>query len=180
MTRDFTRSMETTRRHALETFDKDLLVVQDLEKRLEVVERWTSERPEWQAAAIKVGKRRYQRCLDSLEGLIVSRMFELTKMNMSQTGIFSSFFFHLHFLTSSIYRLQAPQTYCQSSSSTIPGHLDSSGEIQCGCHRTCPTPCSSKLGRRCGICIPHGLQSATYVMLGKIYENSHGQGLPAT
>jgi hypothetical protein len=93
MTRDFTRSMETTRRHALETFDKDLLVVQDLEKRLEVVERWTSERPEWQAAAIKVGKRRYQRCLDSLEGLIVSRMFELTKMNMSQTGILSSFFF---------------------------------------------------------------------------------------
>jgi hypothetical protein len=57
------------------------------------VECWTSERPEWQAAAIKVGKHRYQQCLDSLEGLIVSRMFELTKMNMSQTGIFSSFFF---------------------------------------------------------------------------------------
>jgi hypothetical protein len=162
MSRDFTRSMETTRRHALETFDKDLLVVQDLEKRLEVVVRWTSERPEWQAVVIKVGKCRYQRCLDSLEGLIVSRMFKLTKMNMSQTGIFSSFFFfHLRFLTSSIYRLQAPQTYCQSSSSTIPGHPDSSGEIQRGRHRTHPTPCSSKLGRCCGIRIPRGLRSAT-------------------
>ena len=28
-----------------------------------------------------------QQCLDDLEGLIVLRMFELTKMNMSQTGV---------------------------------------------------------------------------------------------
>jgi hypothetical protein len=42
---------------------------------------------EWRAASELVGRRRYQRCLDNLEGLIVSRMFELTKMNMSQTGM---------------------------------------------------------------------------------------------
>ena len=36
-----------------------------------------------------VGKHHYQRCLDDLEGLIISRMFELTKMNMSQTGMCS-------------------------------------------------------------------------------------------
>jgi uncharacterized protein YbcC (UPF0753/DUF2309 family) len=74
----------------LETRDKDLLVVQDLERKLEIAERWTCERPEWGAAAVMVGKRRYQRCLDSLEGLIVSRMFELTKMNLSQTGTYAS------------------------------------------------------------------------------------------
>ncbi|KAF8222408.1 hypothetical protein L208DRAFT_1048587, partial [Tricholoma matsutake] len=34
-----------------------------------------------------VRKRHYQQCLDELEGLIVSRMFELTKMNMSQTAL---------------------------------------------------------------------------------------------
>jgi hypothetical protein len=61
-------------------------VVQDLEVLLGVVERWVPECLEWKAAALMVGKRRYQRCLDDLEGLIVSRMFELTKMNMSQTG----------------------------------------------------------------------------------------------
>jgi hypothetical protein len=33
-----------------------------------------------------VTMRKYQRALDHLEGLIVACMFELTKMNMSQTG----------------------------------------------------------------------------------------------
>jgi hypothetical protein len=80
-------SLETKRRHALENRDKNLLVVQDLEVMLGVVERWVPECPEWKAAALMVGKHRYQRCLDDLEGLIVSRMFELTKMNMSQTGM---------------------------------------------------------------------------------------------
>ena len=79
-------SLETKRRHALENRDRDLLVVQELEVMLGVVNRWVPESPEWIAAALMVGKRRYQRCLDDLEGLIVSRMFELTKMNMSQTG----------------------------------------------------------------------------------------------
>ena len=79
-------SLETKRRHALENRDRDLLVVQELEVMLGVVNRWVPESPEWIAAALMVGKCRYQRCLDDLEGLIVSRMFELTKMNMSQTG----------------------------------------------------------------------------------------------
>ena len=79
-------SLETKRRHALENRDRDLLVVQDLEVLLGVVDRWVPGCPEWKAAADMAGKRRYHRCLDDLEGLIVSRMFELTKMNMSQTG----------------------------------------------------------------------------------------------
>jgi hypothetical protein len=88
-------SLETKRRHALENRDRDLLVVQDLEVILGVVDRWIPESPEWKAAALMVGKRRYQRCLDDLEGLIVSRMFELTKMNMSQTGTsFNSMYAH--------------------------------------------------------------------------------------
>lgn len=41
---------------------------------------------EWKQAAVLVSKRRYQRALDELEALVVSRMFELTKMNMAQTG----------------------------------------------------------------------------------------------
>jgi hypothetical protein len=48
--------------------------------------RWTHTTQEWQRAALLVSRCRYQRCLDELEGLVVSRMFELTKMNMSQTG----------------------------------------------------------------------------------------------
>jgi hypothetical protein len=85
--RDLTPSLETARRHTLEQYEKDLRVAQDLEMRLCIVERWKPGSPEWQRASELVSMRRYQRALDHLEGLIVARMFELTKMNMSQTGM---------------------------------------------------------------------------------------------
>ncbi|KAG6887198.1 hypothetical protein C0992_000143 [Termitomyces sp. T32_za158] len=77
---------DTKVRHAQEEVDNELSAVQSLELELEISERWTPNCQEWKAAAVLVGRRRYQRCLDELERLIVSRMFELTKMNMSQTG----------------------------------------------------------------------------------------------
>ncbi|KAG6880691.1 hypothetical protein C0993_005111, partial [Termitomyces sp. T159_Od127] len=82
--RDYTRSTETQRRHALETLEKDLKVVQGLETKLGITTRWTRTSPEWRVVGEMAAKRRYQRCLDNLEALVVSRMFELTKMNMSQ------------------------------------------------------------------------------------------------
>jgi hypothetical protein len=84
--RDTTASMETARRHALELQKRDLLAVQQLENKLNIAQRWEPGSFEWQAAAEKVLMRTYQRCIDVLEGLIVARMFELTKMNRSQTG----------------------------------------------------------------------------------------------
>lgn len=84
--RDVTQSQETERRHAQEVATKDLLVVQSLEVRMDIVTRWDPKDDKWKEAAVMVGRRRYQRCLDALEGLVVARMFELTKMNMSQTG----------------------------------------------------------------------------------------------
>ncbi|KAG1844379.1 hypothetical protein F4604DRAFT_1884457 [Suillus subluteus] len=62
-----TRHLETTRRHALENFEKDLGV--------------------WQHAGRLVANQRYQRSLDQLEGLIVAQIFELTKMNWSGTAL---------------------------------------------------------------------------------------------
>lgn len=82
-----TRRLETQRRHALERYSSTLDAVQDLERRLDVTERWEAGTEMWEAAAIMVGKRRYQRVLDQLQGLVISRMFELTKMNMSGTGM---------------------------------------------------------------------------------------------
>lgn len=85
--RDTTASTETARRHALELQKRDLAAVQVLENKLNVVQRWERGSLEWQAAAEKVSMRTYQRCIDILEGLVVARMFELTKMNRSQTGM---------------------------------------------------------------------------------------------
>jgi hypothetical protein len=89
-------SAETKLRHATENVTRDTEAVQHLELRLDIQAQWTKISEEWKAMAVLVAKRRYQRCLDALEGLIVSRMFELTKMNMSQTGAF-------HLLSSSLY-----------------------------------------------------------------------------
>lgn len=80
----------TALRLAREAADCDLAAVRDLEVELDIRQRWTADSEQWKAAAILVGRRRYQHRLDELEGLVVSRMFELMKMNMSQTGKFAS------------------------------------------------------------------------------------------
>ena len=49
-------SLKTKCRHTLETWDKDLLVVQDLEVKLGVFVRWLPAHTEWKAAVILVGK----------------------------------------------------------------------------------------------------------------------------
>ncbi|KAF8217912.1 hypothetical protein K438DRAFT_1901011 [Mycena galopus ATCC 62051] len=74
------------RRHVMELCVKGLAVVQDLEVRLGITRRWVAGDEEWVATAMMVSKRRYQRALDALEGLVVARMFELSKVNMSDTG----------------------------------------------------------------------------------------------
>ncbi len=79
--------LETSRRHALEKYDKTLDEVQALEQRLLPAVRWTPDSAEWKEAKCLVSKVDYRRCLDCLEGLIVAWLFEFTKLNMSGTGI---------------------------------------------------------------------------------------------
>ncbi|KAJ7326242.1 hypothetical protein DFH08DRAFT_916828 [Mycena albidolilacea] len=69
-----TRRLETQRRHAGEVVAKNLAAVQDLELRLGIEMRWVAGGKEWAKAALM------------LQGLVVARMFELAKMNMSGTG----------------------------------------------------------------------------------------------
>ena len=73
--------LETARRHAQETYDKDLVVVQELELKLEIPSRWKPGDVEWQNAGRLVAQRKYRRALNHLESLVVARIFELRKMN---------------------------------------------------------------------------------------------------
>lgn len=66
--------------------DDDLESVQELERLLDVAKRWTTTSVKWVATTVEIKKRRYQLALNALELLIVERIFELTKMNQSQTG----------------------------------------------------------------------------------------------
>ncbi|KAI5999676.1 hypothetical protein EDD15DRAFT_2160411 [Pisolithus albus] len=81
-----TSSFETMRRHAMENFEKDLKMAQELEIKLGITKRWVPEDEEWQTAGRLVANRKYQHCLDQLESLVVARIFELSKMNQAGTG----------------------------------------------------------------------------------------------
>ncbi|KAI6103041.1 hypothetical protein EDD16DRAFT_1494446 [Pisolithus croceorrhizus] len=74
------------RRHAMENFEKDLKMVQDLEVKLGITKCWLPEDEEWQTAGHLVANCKYQHCLNQLESLIVTQIFELSKMNQAGTG----------------------------------------------------------------------------------------------
>jgi hypothetical protein len=77
---------ELARRHGKEKVEKDLEIVQELERQLDIADRWTTASPRWVSTTVAIKKRKYLLALDALELLIVERIFELTKMNQSQTG----------------------------------------------------------------------------------------------
>ncbi|KAJ7796124.1 hypothetical protein B0H14DRAFT_3093428 [Mycena olivaceomarginata] len=77
---------ELARRHAREKVDRDLEAVQELEEKLGISDRWTSESLQWTATVQQVKQKKYQKALDAVELLVVERIFELTKINQSQTG----------------------------------------------------------------------------------------------
>ncbi|KXN91216.1 hypothetical protein AN958_02172 [Leucoagaricus sp. SymC.cos] len=80
------KSYRSQHRHAINNHNKAQAAVNFLEETIPVHTTWTPDMEEYQHAQLLVSKWRYQRALDELEGLIVSCIFELTKMNMSQTG----------------------------------------------------------------------------------------------
>ncbi|KIM59696.1 hypothetical protein SCLCIDRAFT_27102 [Scleroderma citrinum Foug A] len=81
-----TTRLETARHHAQETYNKDLVAVQELEIKLDVTSRWKPGDVEWQNAGHLVAQRKYQHALDHLESLVVAHIFELSKMNQAGTG----------------------------------------------------------------------------------------------
>ena len=82
------KKAEKARKHAMENHERELTCVQELEVKLAdaVVSRWTPDSEEWQHAELLLARREFQLALDHLEGLIIARLFELTKVNQSQTG----------------------------------------------------------------------------------------------
>ncbi|KAJ7894664.1 hypothetical protein B0H14DRAFT_3854252 [Mycena olivaceomarginata] len=77
---------EVARRHAKEKVEKDLESIHALEAQLDIAERWTVALPKWVSTVVEIKKRKYQLALDALELLIMERIFELAKMNQSETG----------------------------------------------------------------------------------------------
>ncbi|KAJ7936025.1 hypothetical protein B0H13DRAFT_1853726 [Mycena leptocephala] len=100
----------STKRHACENYDTVLVDVQESESKMGVDVRWLSGSQEWADAAHLVSTKRYRLALMKLEKLVVQRMFELTKMNMSQTG----YKLHKHIAKALQARSQAIRTALKS------------------------------------------------------------------
>ena len=77
------------RRQLIEKRDKYMDYVHELERKLVIQIPWAPDSDEWIAAREKVQLREYQKAVDRLESLVVARIFELSKMNKSQTGTLS-------------------------------------------------------------------------------------------
>ena len=61
-------------------------LVTSIEDQLGLQDPWTPDSPEYKTVVANMVQRDYQRALDELEQLVVQRLFELTKLNMSGTG----------------------------------------------------------------------------------------------
>jgi uncharacterized protein with PIN domain len=57
-----------------------------LEEELNIEKRWTVDSPQYQEALVLMNERKYRQGLDSLELLIVQRLFELTKLGQNGIG----------------------------------------------------------------------------------------------
>lgn len=55
------------------------------EEKMGIARRWTPESPEWKEADQSDAELKYSAAVNRLEGLVIARVFELSKMNRSGT-----------------------------------------------------------------------------------------------
>ncbi|KAH8108317.1 hypothetical protein DFH11DRAFT_1517134 [Phellopilus nigrolimitatus] len=84
---------DTTRTQSIETqritgLDRVLTLQSDVElkeAKLGVKMRWTENDEDWKKASRNTAMRDYQRAIDSVEGLVVQRLFEISRLNRAGT-----------------------------------------------------------------------------------------------
>lgn len=81
-----TRKIESERRYSIELRENVLRQIIDMEVYLGIEKRWVSSSPEYLEVLAYLSTRTYQRALENLQRLVVQRLFELHKMNISATG----------------------------------------------------------------------------------------------
>ncbi|KAI0039276.1 hypothetical protein FA95DRAFT_1585319 [Auriscalpium vulgare] len=77
---------EAERRAAVAKLTLAQNVVAVLERELGLAEAWTANSPEYQRNLGILQRTKFDKAVDQLEGLVVQRLFELAKANMSGTG----------------------------------------------------------------------------------------------
>ncbi|KAI0323448.1 hypothetical protein GY45DRAFT_1349791 [Cubamyces sp. BRFM 1775] len=78
-----TRRIEAARRSAFDELTLAIQAVGDLEVRLEVDNPWTPTHPKYQETLSRIQHREFHRALDRVQQLVMQRLLELSKANMS-------------------------------------------------------------------------------------------------
>jgi hypothetical protein len=92
MSKPYTHDLATTRKKetecwvALELHESCLRQVVEMETALGITKRWETWSTEYVETLGYLSTRVYQRALEELQRLVVQRLFELHKMNISATG----------------------------------------------------------------------------------------------
>lgn len=81
-----TRRLERARRAAQEAAYAAIEAVNDLEAKLDIEERWTPQHPKYQDTLSFMRNRDYHRALEQVQRLVVQRLLELSKANMTGMG----------------------------------------------------------------------------------------------
>ncbi len=86
-----TRKLETRRRELEDRVRRLTSQAIAFELQLGLARRWQPEDVEYQETRQYIATRDYQRALGHLQRLVIQRLFELHKLNLSQTGKYNSF-----------------------------------------------------------------------------------------
>ena len=126
------RRVTAIRQAAWESYEYLQKEVMRLEEELNLTERWTPASPEWQDAVNYNNLRDFKLTVDKLEGLVVQRLFELTKANLSGTGksLVSYGSTSDVRMCNTHNRIQASCSNRQSPSDTVKGNPDGSEMLQ--------------------------------------------------
>ncbi|KAG6858604.1 hypothetical protein C0995_015387 [Termitomyces sp. Mi166 len=76
----------TTHRQLNDRCETLLVEILDMEQHMNIDLRWTVNHSEYQKTAEYIANRKYEKALDHLQTLVIKRLFELHKLNLSQTG----------------------------------------------------------------------------------------------
>ncbi|KAI0367348.1 hypothetical protein BV20DRAFT_1037720 [Pilatotrama ljubarskyi] len=81
-----TRKLETSRRYLRERVAQLMAEVNAMEVELNITTRWQPGDSQYNEVIKYISKRRYQRALGKLQCLVIQRLFELHKLNISRTS----------------------------------------------------------------------------------------------
>jgi hypothetical protein len=128
--------------------DRAEIAVADVERLLGIRERWKSSDDEYQSTLKYIDNKKFVRTAEEIEGLVVSRLMELEKANVSGLGLP---FFHClsSQLINNILRIQTPESYITSPDPSMCHFEECDRYLQQACTTTRSPTRTSSLFRGC-------------------------------